>query len=260
MPEPTGLKKRDHGGLLMTHLVGGYPDARESLRLARAMVRAGADLLEVQIPFTDPLADGPAIMEACDTALKAGATPKGCFRLVEEMTREWPGPVVIMSYLNLILRMGPGAFAEEAGRTRTWGLLVPDMPLDSPEGEALSRACKARNIHLIPVVSPSMDPARMERVLALGSGFVYATARIGITGSVRNPSPLRPFFADLRRMTSMTILAGFGLSGDRETLEISRLADGIVVGSHLIRLYGQGGADSVARFIQTLKRMQGEGT
>ena len=240
--------------VLMTHLVSGYPDSNTSRKLALELINNGADILEVQIPFSDPLADGPTIMNACETALQGNSTPDDCFDLIRYVANETAKPLVLMTYFNLVLNRGIRNFVQDSAESGAVGLIVPDLLLDSPEGAILVQECRELDLNLIPVVSPGMSKERLALVLSLGSGFVYATLKVGITGSpadIDNGS----FAASITELCDMPVLSGFGISNLEEAYAAMSGSSGIVVGSHLIRLYEHGGIDSAAGFVSKVSKL-----
>jgi len=244
--------------LLMTHMVGGFPTFIESLSIAETLIRSGADILEIQIPFTDPIADGPQIMEACSEALRNGATPAECFSLAREVRACFDVPVVLMTYFNLLLKAGIESFVDDAREAGVSGLIVPDLPLDSSEGALLACGCRRRNLWIVPVVSPGVRSERLKKVLPLGSGFVYATLKVGITGSSSLPSPDYAFLESIRSITHLPVLGGFGITTVKSGVEAASWADGAVVGSHLLRLFKARGEAGIAEFTSDLKAAMGK--
>ena len=240
--------------VLMTHLVSGYPDRSTSRELALELIHSGADVLEVQIPFSDPMADGTTIMNACETALLGNSTPNDCFDLVSHVTSTTASPVVIMTYFNIVMNRGIREFVQDSARSGAVGLIVPDLLLDSPEGTILVQECREVNLNLIPVVSPGMKKERLTHVLSLGSGFVYATLKVGITGSSaeRNSGS---FAASVTAFCNMPVLSGFGISSLGEVSSVLRNSDGIVIGSHLIKLFNKGGVSSACEFVSSVSEL-----
>lgn len=245
--DPAGPREKK---LLMTHLVAGYPNYHDSIRLAVTLCQGGADLLEVQFPFSDPLADGPVIMNACGRAISGGATTAGSFSLVSRLSKETDASLVIMSYCNILLRFGIGSFVAEAREAGAGWLIVPDLPLDSPEGRELREECRSTGMNLVPVVSPGMSRSRLLKILSMGRGFIYATLKAGITGSPSRDPRTGEFLKDVRGNTRLPVLAGFGISCPREAGILAGNCDGVVIGSHLIRLLESHGMKGVSEFTE----------
>lgn len=240
--------------VLMTHLVSGYPDHSTSRKLALKLIHSGADVLEVQIPFSDPMADGTTIMNACETALLENSTPNDCFDLVRHVTATTATPVVIMTYFNIVMNRGIREFVQDSAKSGAAGLIVPDLLLDSAEGTILIQECREEDLNLIPVVSPGMNKERQALVLSLGSGFVYATLKVGITGSSAELNSCS-FAASIAAVCDMPVLSGFGISSLDEVSSVLRNSDGIVIGSHLIGLFDKGGVSSVCEFASSVSEL-----
>ncbi len=244
---------REERGALVAYLMAGDPDLDTSEELARACIRGGANLLELGLPFSDPIADGPDIQAAGQRALKAGTRPAHVLDLVARLRRESDVPLLVMTYLNPVLAMGLEAFAARAAAAGVDGLIVPDLSLEesSEIREALDRA----QIDLVQLVAPSTGEARARAIGAASRGFVYVVARYGTTG-VRSalPGELRDRLATLHRATSLPLAVGFGVSTpDHVRSLVASGADGVVVGSAIVR---KAAADpqAVEAFVQSLAR------
>lgn len=239
---------------IMSHLVFGYPDVEESRRQVEIMARAGVDIVELQIPFSDPTADGPVITRACQDALRAGARTAGALALVAEATRAHDVPVLIMAYVNLAFAYAGGeaaggglrAFVRDAARAGAAGLIVPDLPPEA-EREGFSEACREEGIHAVRVVSPNATDARLERVREAGSGLVYCTSRTGTTGKEMDLSleRLRGFLERARRITRRPLAVGFSISRPEQVDALRGLADVAVIGSHWIRVRERDGLEGL---------------
>lgn len=217
---------------LMTHLVGGYPTLDISLDVARTMARAGASILEVQVPFSDPAADGPAIVEASHEALRMGATVKDIFHVVRTISAEYETPCVIMSYANPVFRYGIERFVFDAAESGADGIIIPDLPVDTEEGRQFTRAAKQAVIHSILVVSPGVSERRLAEISKETSGFIYATSRQGITGATGVFSSDLPDFVQLiRKVSKIPVAIGFGVKTKEDVAELGKIADIVVAGS-----------------------------
>jgi tryptophan synthase alpha chain len=227
---------------LMPYLMGGYPDHDTSVDAGLAAVAAGADLIELGIPFSDPLADGPVIHAAATEALARGATPHGVLRVCERLSERVP--VALMVYFNMILAAGPETFALRAASAGAAGLIVPDLPHD--EAAELRGACDAEGLALVPLVAPTTTPGRVARIGADARGFVYTVSLTGTTGE-RNA--LAPGLAEtvdrVRAASNVPVAVGFGISNADQARTVAQLADGVVVGSRLVRAAADGGAGAV---------------
>jgi len=246
---------RGQGLILMSHGVAGYPDLRESRRLLLTMSAHGADLLEVQIPFSDPLADGPTIMTASQAALDAGVTPKDCFGLIGDICRVIRTPVVVMTYLNIPHHLGMESFVRQSADAGAAGIILPDLPVDAPESAGYYRLMKQARLCPVPVISPGMASSRLDQVLKAAKGFVYLTLKVGITGARRDNDPAGiGFLRRVRKRTPLPLLAGFGISSISQVRQVQKEVDGVVVGSHLIDLYRSRGREGIGEFLSRLKK------
>lgn len=244
----------------MAHLVLGFPTLRESIDLARTIEHAGASFLELQIPFSDPIADGPTIMEANEVALRAGATPKKCLLAVREIARKSAVPIYVMSYYNLVLNFEGGAkqFCALAKRAGVTGLIIPDLPAEE-KNEALWKAAKDAGLVMIPFVSPLTGEARMKKIakLAPSNGFVYCVATTGTTGARRDlDSELGTYLKRVRKKFKIPLAVGFGISSPVQVTQISAFADIAIVGSATLeRMKAPNSAErkrNISKFIASL--------
>jgi tryptophan synthase alpha chain len=221
-------------GALIPFLEAYDPDPATSLAILRGMPGAGADLIEIGVPFTDPMADGPTIQRAGQRGLKAGATLAGALAMVRDFRREDDAtPVVLMGYFNPILSYGPERFCVDAAASGADGLIVVDVPPE--EADEIEPFAKREGLDLIRLVAPTTDEARLPRVLGATSGFVYYVAITGITGTrSASGAELAEAVPRIRRHTALPIAVGFGVRTPAQAAEASRIADGAVVASALI--------------------------
>ena len=234
---------------LMPYLMGGYPDLDSSAEAALAAAAAGADLLELGIPFSDPLADGPVIHAAGTEALARGATPHGVLRVCERVSEQLP--VVLMVYVNVIMAAGPDAFALRAATAGACGMIVPDLPHD--EAGEVRAACDAEGLALVPLVAPTTEPGRLAEIGADARGFVYAVSLTGTTGERGAlPPALTRTVAAAREATDLPVAVGFGISTPEQASVVAELADGVIVGSRLVRAAGEGGPADVGALVGEL--------
>ena len=238
---------------LMTHVVAGYPDLTTSARLVQTMAEAGADLIEVQIPFSDPGADGPTIMEASGTALDQGVTPDDCLALVSDLSAKVATPLLLMSYINIPYRMGMDRFCLHAAAAGARGLIIPDIPFDQ-DHEDYYRAARSHKLYPIMVVSPGMAKKRLASIAGQAEGFLYATLKVGITGARRDIArDGLTFLRSLKTISPVPVAAGFGISSREQVKALEGIADIAVVGSHLINLFNQKGIKAVGEFVKECK-------
>jgi len=218
---------------LMPYVMGGYPTAAESLRIAQACVHSGADLLEVGMPYSDPLADGPVIHEAGAAALAAGATVGSVLELVRALSPSIP--VVLMCYSNMVIAPGATAFVERLAQTGACGLIVPDLPLE--ESSEVLAACDTAGIALVGLVAPTTPAERFARIGAQARGFLYAVSVVGTTGE--RVSMSQDFAAVVSRAkanTTVPVALGFGISTAEHARQAADAgADGVIVGTRLVR-------------------------
>lgn len=244
---------------LIPYVTAGDPDLGRSARILRALDRAGADVIEVGVPFSDPLADGPEIQRASERALRAGATLDAILELVGQVRADLRAPVVLFSYANPIVRMGDARFAARAAAAGVDGVLVLDVPIE--EAGPLRATLDEHRIDMIFLVSPTTTDARIARVAALGRGFVYAISRLGVTGArERLADGARTVVERIRRHTSLPVALGFGVSRPEHVREAGAWADAVVVGSALVRVIGEAGlsADLTTRVETFVRWLRGE--
>ena len=221
----TRLRAGGHGAGLVTYVTAGDPDLARTAGILRALDRGGADVLEVGVPFSDPLADGPVIQRATERALASGTTLAGVLELVGRLRPELRAPIVIFSYVNPILRLGADAFADRCRAAGVDGVLVLDLPIE--EADQFRPLLVSRGIDTILLVSPTTTDDRLRRAAALGSGFLYAISRLGVTGA-------REAIADgaeemvrrIRAVSPLPIALGFGISRPEHVREVGRWAMG----------------------------------
>ncbi|HZN89970.1 MAG TPA: tryptophan synthase subunit alpha [Thermoleophilaceae bacterium] len=234
---------------LMPYLMGGYPNLTGSVAAGLIAADKGADLIELGIPFSDPLADGPVIHAAGTEALAAGATPRGVLRACERIAERVP--VVLMVYANVVLTAGVETFALRAASAGAAGLIVPDLPHD--EAGELRNACDAEGLALVPLVAPTSTPERIASIGADARGFVYTVSLTGTTGErERLPAGLEETVARVRASTEVPVAVGFGISTAVQAAAVGELADGVIVGSRVVRAAGDGGAEAVGRLVAEL--------
>jgi tryptophan synthase alpha chain len=248
-PDAIAAAFAEHGktAALMPYLMGGFPSLDTSRDIGLACADAGADLVELGVPFSDPLADGPVIHAAGTAALEAGATPlwvlEVCASIAERI------PVVLMAYANLVL--GHDAFLDKARAAGASGLIVPDLPHDEATG--LRAECDSLGIALVPLAAPSSTPERLAEIGRDARGFVYTVSTAGTTGERDElPPELARTVERVRDAASVPVAVGFGISTPEHARAVGELADGVIVGSRLVRAAGEGGADAVGAFVAEL--------
>ncbi|MFQ5746026.1 MAG: tryptophan synthase subunit alpha [Gemmatimonadota bacterium] len=220
------------GRAFIPYVTHGFPSPAATPRLLERLADGGADVVELGVPFSDPLADGPTIQRACQAALRAGSTLDGALELVARQARDLP-PVVLFTYLNPVLRMGVERFRDRIADAGVAGVLVTDLPVGSdPQLEArLSTA----GPDLIRLVAPTTSPDRRRHVARAASGFLYYISRTGVTGATeRLAAGLADEVAALKNLTRLPVAVGFGISRPEQAAAVAAVADGVVVGSALV--------------------------
>ncbi len=223
---------------LMPYFTAGYPDPRASEEVFCAIAEAGADLIEVGVPFSDPLADGPVIQRSTQVALENGMTVARCLALVERLReRGVCQPMLLMGYTNPILAYGLERYVHDTSAAGADGLIVPDLPLE--EASDLEAACRAAGLALIYLAAPTSTPERLQRIAEHTSGFLYLVSLAGVTGMRATlPPNLADFVARSRKVAHTPLAVGFGVARPDQAAEVGRLADGVIVGSALIQAVG----------------------
>ncbi|GAB4265546.1 tryptophan synthase subunit alpha [Thermincola ferriacetica] len=227
------LARRGEKGLI-TFVTAGDPDLETTVRLVLEMEKAGADIVELGVPYSDPLADGPVIQKASLRALKNGTALKGIFGAVREVRKQSNIPLILMTYYNPVLRYGLAAFAAEASTVGVDGVIVPDLPVE--EAAPLARELTAQGLYLIPLVAPTSGAERIKRITAGDRGFVYCVSLTGVTGIRQGVPPgLEDFLDCVRRNTANPLAVGFGVSHPEQAREIAKHCDAVIVGSALVK-------------------------
>jgi tryptophan synthase alpha chain len=242
---------------LVAYVTAGDPDLGRTEGILRALDRGGADVLEVGVPFSDPLADGPVIQRATERALAAGATLAGVLDAVERVRPDVQAPIVIFSYANPILRYGAERFADRARDAGVDGVLVLDLPIE--EADEFRQTLVARALDTILLLSPTTSDDRLHKAAELGSGFLYAISRLGVTGARdRIADGAEEMVRRIRRVSTLPVALGFGISKPEHVREVGRWADAAVVGSALVSVIAEAGASAdlnsrVEEYVRWLK-------
>jgi tryptophan synthase alpha chain len=244
------LKEREL--LLMTHIVIGYPTLEDSLRLVETMVEAGVDLMELQIPFSEPIADGPVILSANQRALARGTTVEHCLDFAEQVTRRFDIPFLFMSYYNILFKFGVARFVDAMAARRLCGAIVPDLPPE--EASEYLNAMNGRDLAPVFIYSPSSSAERMRKIADVGRGFVYCVARKGVTGAeTRFSDELSDYLRRCRHATSLPLAVGFGVKSKLDLDFLRGKAEIAVIGSQTLRVVVDSGVDAVGEFLQGLR-------
>lgn len=238
--------------LLMTHLVVGYPSFEASFEIVKAMVAAGVDLMELQIPFSEPIADGPVILRANQAVLASGGRVRQSLAFAQRVTAAFDIPFLFMTYCNIVFKYGEAAFAAEMARIGMAGAIVPDLPPE--EGAAYLAAMQAHQLAPIFIFSPTTGQDRMRMLAGHGRGFIYCVARKGVTGQKTAFSEsLETYLARCRQATDLPLALGFGVKQRADIDFLRGKVDIAVIGSETIRLVDVHGVGAVAGFIRGLR-------
>lgn len=230
--------RRDGRASFIPFLTHGFPTPAATPRLLTTLAEAGADLIELGVPFSDPLADGPTIQRASWRALEGGVTLESTLDLVGDLSADLP-PIVIFSYLNPVLRMGVERFLERAEAAGAAGLLITDLPVGTHPD--LERRLAGSRIDFVPLVAPTTPTDRLEAIVGQASGFLYYISRLGVTGARESlDEGLRARVEELRHLVELPVAVGFGISTAEQARAVATIADGVVVGSALIAALERG--------------------
>ncbi len=243
---------------LVTYVTAGDPDLARSKAILLGLARGGADVLEIGVPFSDPIADGPVIQRASERALAAGGHLGASLDLVASVRAEITAPLVLFTYVNPVVRMGVDRFVARAADAGVDGVLLLDLPIEEAEG--MRAALDSRQIDQIFLVSPTTTDARLGEAARLGRGFLYAISRLGVTGTRDAVAgTAHPLVDRIRKLTSLPIALGFGVSRPEHVAEITTFADAAVVGSAIVGQIAtavaekRDPADAVEQFVRWLK-------
>jgi tryptophan synthase alpha chain len=242
---------------LVTYITAGDPDLPRTEGILTALDRAGADVLEVGVPFSDPLADGPVIQRATERALAAGGCLRTALSMIEAVRPHVSAPIVVFSYANPLMRMGVKAFAARAAGAGVDGVLALDLPIE--EAGSFRSEMECAGLDTIFLLSPTTTDARIARAAELGSGFLYGISRLGVTGARDTvASGAEALVRRIRQRTSMPIALGFGISRPEHVAQVAAYADAAVVGSALVSTIAEAGTspdliDRVEEYVRWLK-------
>jgi len=251
------LKSAGRKGFI-AYVTSGYPDVAGTLKAVQVLEAAGADLIELGIPFSDPMADGPVIQKAATAALQAGMTTAKVLELVTTIRQTSELPLVVMTYVNTILNVGVEKFVSSFAKAGLDGIIVPDLPLE--ESALLAQSCEAAGIDLIQFVAPTTTKERFVVSCQKARGFIYCISNTGVTG-VRQVdySQIGKIIADVRNETTVPLAIGFGIGSAQGAQEAAKYADAVIVGSAIMQRLMDEGIDSVATFAKSIRQALDEG-
>ncbi|MFI5071809.1 MAG: tryptophan synthase subunit alpha [Terriglobales bacterium] len=243
-----------HYPSLVAYVTCGDPDLATTLEIVLAAIAAGADIIELGVPFSDPVADGPVIQRASERALKNGTSLEHVLKLAQEIRKKSQAGLIIFSYLNPIIRMGIAKFGTAAAQAGIDGALVTDLPMEEAGGY-LSEMRK-RNLATVFLAAPTSTDGRLKQIAKASTGFVYAVSRTGVTGAQRQfPEDAQTLVKRLRGFTKLPIAVGFGISTSAQFASVGKFADAAVVGSAIVETVERNPgkeAESVAQFVRSL--------
>ena len=248
--------KRDKRAAFVPYVTAGDPNLERTVEIVRALVRGGADVLELGVPFSDPIADGPTNQRAAERALAAGTTLSGVLAAVKVLRQDLEIPIVLFSYANPVARYGVERFADDAAEAGVDGILFTDVPAE--EMSLFEEALANGGLDPIMLVTPTSDKQRMKATARFGSGFLYLVSRTGVTGVQQNlDTELEGNIRMARRASRLPVAVGFGISTPEQVAQVAALADGVVVGSAIVSRIGALGdcdelTDQVESFAKTL--------
>lgn len=246
------LAKPDKEILLMTHIVLGYPSLEINGQVIAAMVENGVELIEMQIPFSEPMADGPAIVKANQEAIEQGIKVKECLSFAKEMTAKHHISFLFMTYFNIILQYGVEDFCKDAKEIGIKGFIIPDLPPE--EGHDFFTLVRSHGIDPILIYAPTSTPDRMAQLNDSASGFIYCVARKGVTGQKTNlDHDFASYIKRCRQATSLPLAVGFGIADHNDVSQLRGKADIAVIGTKTIKLVNEQGPESVGPFIAGLR-------
>jgi tryptophan synthase alpha chain len=238
--------------LLMTHIVLGYPSFEVNRAVIEQMVEGGVDLIEMQIPFSEPMADGPVIVKANQDSLANGTRLADCLDFAGEMTAAHKIPFLLMTYYNILFKYGLEKFCRRAAGLGIKGFIIPDLPPE--EGRDYLKYCRQYNLAPIFIYAPTSTPARMRQLATYGEGFIYCVARRGVTGSQTTfDREFDAYMSQCRAGTKLPLAVGFGIRNSDDVRAIKGKAEIAVIGSETIRLVDSQGAGAVGPFIAGLR-------
>ena len=243
---------------LIIYITAGYPDYDTTVQAVKAVEAAGADLVEIGLPFSDPMADGPIIQKAATEALAAGATVGKTLELIQRLTQETTIPLAIMTYYNIVLQYGIEKFATDFANAGISGLILPDLPIE--ESAVAAAACRQAGIDLINFIAPTTTPERLQSICSRSSGFIYCVSTTGVTGVRQlDYNQLAPLLVEARKETSVPLAIGFGIGSPDAACQAAKHADAVIVGSAVVERLGSQGVAAVKEFTTALRQALDKG-
>lgn len=254
MSQITSILSQDHKALI-AYITVGYPSIEDTLKMVPILASSGCDIVELGIPFSDPIADGVTIQRASFHALQNGVTPKVCLEVAKELSQKTQIPLVFMTYFNPVFSYGLEKFCGACASSGVSGLIIPDLPLE--EGSELETITQRQGLDLIYLLAPTSTKERIELVAQKSRGFIYLISVTGVTGARdRLPTDLEVFVARVKQIAKQPLCVGFGISTPEQAKRVAGIADGVIVGSRIIQLIETGGnfMSTVGNFIKELRQ------
>ncbi|HWR43792.1 tryptophan synthase subunit alpha [Sporomusa sp.] len=238
---------------LIIYLTAGFPDYSTTLQAVKAVEAAGADLIEIGLPFSDPMADGPIIQHAATQALAAGATVGKALELVTLIKQETTIPLAIMTYYNIVLQFGIDKFADSLVKAGISGLIIPDLPIE--EAAVVEPACRKAGIDLIKFIAPTTTPDRLATICSQAAGFLYCISSTGVTGVRQiDYDQLAPLMTAVRQETDLPLAMGFGIGSPEAACQAAKYADAVIVGSAVMERLTNNGVEAVREFTSAIRQ------
>lgn len=238
-------------GALVTYVMAGAPDMATSEALVRACLEAGADVVELGFPYSDPIADGPTLQRAAEKALAGGTRLRDVLALASRLRADFSAPIVLMGYLNPVLAFGEARFFEACVRSGVDGIILPDLPPE--EGEELRAHAAEAGVAIVPLLTPTSHEGRVKAAMKGAGGFTYYVSVSGVTGArAALPEMLPERLATLRQQSHLPVAVGFGISSAEQVRTLVQHADGVVVGSAITQQMASGGVEAAKAFVSSL--------
>ena len=252
MSSITSVFKPDYKALI-AYITVGYPDIEATQKIATILSDSGCDIIELGIPFSDPLADGTTIQKASYQALQQGTTPESCLEVAHKLHQKIVTPLVFMTYYNPVFNFGLEAFCQSCAEAGISGLIIPDLPPE--EGGELEAITRKHSLDLIYLLAPTSTEERIAMVAERSRGFIYLVSLTGVTGTRQTlPPELESFVKRVRQKAKQPLCVGFGVSNPEQASRIARIADGVIVGSRLIQLIEEDATlSSLKAFVLSLR-------
>jgi len=247
-------RKKEGRKALIIYLCAGDPSLEATAAAVKEMAAAGADIIEIGVPFSDPLADGPVIQAASSRALASGTTPGKILNLVKDLRSQVSIPLILMSYYNPLLQYGLDRLANDLATAGGDGLIIPDLPLE--ESAPLREKLKVMELAFVPLVAPTTPRQRLKKITAAASGFIYCVSLTGVTGVRKGlPTGIQDYLVEVRSVTDLPLGIGFGISTPGQARLLFPLCDGIIVGSAIVRALYEKGLTAAVELVQELRQV-----